>query len=143
MDVGQVLGEGLPQRVPAFSQLAERLGPGGLTSGEQGGDGEPFDRRDAEVDGETGLFGAFQQGAEPDLRPHPLAWIVLRELPGLGTFRNLAIVGFAANATAAVLPAPHGPPVRIAYLLIGLVALAFFDAFYVDAQFGSGPATAS
>lgn len=39
-----------------------------------------------------------------------LAWIPLRELPGLGTVLNVAIVGFAADATAAVLPAPKGPP---------------------------------
>ncbi|BDH08091.1 YczE/YyaS/YitT family protein [Streptomyces seoulensis] len=68
-----------------------------------------------------------------------LSWIPLRELPGLGTFLNVAIVGFAADATAAVLPEPHGLPARIAYLLLGLVALAFFDALYLGAQFGSGP----
>ncbi|MER8013017.1 YitT family protein [Streptomyces griseoluteus] len=68
-----------------------------------------------------------------------LAWIPLRELPGLGTFLNVAVVGFAADATAAVLPDPHGLPGRIAYLLLGLVALAFFDALYLGAQFGSGP----
>ncbi|MEV6104575.1 hypothetical protein AB0M28_07630 [Streptomyces sp. NPDC051940] len=68
-----------------------------------------------------------------------LAWIPLRELPGLGTLLNVAIVGFAADATAAVLPAPHGIVERGGYLVLGLVALAFFDALYLGAQFGSGP----
>ncbi|MEV8319862.1 hypothetical protein AB0Q95_37460 [Streptomyces sp. NPDC059900] len=68
-----------------------------------------------------------------------IAWIPLRELPGLGTLLNVAIVGFAADATALVLPAPQGLPAAIAYLLLGLVALAFFDALYLGAQFGSGP----
>lgn len=68
-----------------------------------------------------------------------LAWIPLRELPGLGTVLNVAIVGFAADATAAALPAPEGTVAALAYLALGLVALGFFDALYLGAQFGSGP----
>ncbi|MER6519209.1 hypothetical protein ABT246_20465 [Streptomyces sp. NPDC001553] len=68
-----------------------------------------------------------------------LAWIPLREPPGLGTLLNVAIVGFAADATATVLPHPQGSLTRIGYLVLGLVALAFFDALYLGAQFGSGP----
>lgn len=68
-----------------------------------------------------------------------IAWIPLRELPGLGTLLNVAIVGFAADATATVLPDPQGPLAEIGYLALGLVALAFFDALYLGAQFGSGP----
>ncbi|MFE9952137.1 YitT family protein [Streptomyces sp. NPDC005531] len=68
-----------------------------------------------------------------------LAWIPLRELPGLGTLFNVAIVGFVADATAAVLPHPRGTLAEIGYLVLGLVALAFFDALYLGAQFGAGP----
>lgn len=68
-----------------------------------------------------------------------LAWIPLREPPGLGTLLNVAVVGFAADATATVLPHPHGILARIGYLILGLVALAFFDALYLGALFGSGP----
>ncbi|WP_371796354.1 YitT family protein [Streptomyces sp. NBC_01718] len=68
-----------------------------------------------------------------------LAWIPLRELPGLGTLFNVAIVGFAADATATVLPHPQGRLAEIGYLVLGLVALAFFDALYLGAQFGAGP----
>ncbi|MFD3456027.1 YitT family protein [Streptomyces sp. NPDC058691] len=68
-----------------------------------------------------------------------LAWIPLRELPGLGTLLNVAIVGFAADATATVLPHPQGTFTEIGYLAVGLVALPFFDALYLGAQFGSGP----
>ncbi|WP_030906126.1 YczE/YyaS/YitT family protein [Streptomyces sp. NRRL F-5126] len=68
-----------------------------------------------------------------------LAWIPLRELPGLGTLLNVGIIGFTADATAAVLPEPHGALGRAGYLLLGLLALAFFDALYLGAQFGSGP----
>lgn len=68
-----------------------------------------------------------------------IAWIPMRELPGLGTLLNIAIVGFAADATATVLPHPHGTLAEIGYLVLGLIALAFFDALYLGAQFGSGP----
>ncbi|MFJ3791404.1 YitT family protein [Kitasatospora sp. NPDC090091] len=68
-----------------------------------------------------------------------LAWIPLRELPGLGTVLSVAVVGFAADATAAVLPEPPGAPGPVGYLLLGLLAMAFFDALYLGAQFGSGP----
>ncbi|MFJ9078664.1 YitT family protein [Streptomyces sp. NPDC102278] len=68
-----------------------------------------------------------------------LAWIPLRELPGLGTLLNVAIVGFAADATAAVLPHPQGASAEFGCLALGLVALAFFDALYLGAQFGAGP----
>ncbi|MCX5196101.1 hypothetical protein OOK31_19745 [Streptomyces sp. NBC_00249] len=68
-----------------------------------------------------------------------LAWIPLRELPGLGTLLNVALVGFAADATAALLPRPEGTVAAVGYLLVGLVALAFFDALYLGARFGSGP----
>ncbi|MBM9508172.1 membrane protein YczE [Actinacidiphila acididurans] len=68
-----------------------------------------------------------------------LAWIPLREPPGLGTLLNVAIIGFAADATGSVLPDPRGAFAETGYLLVGLLALAFFDALYLGAQFGSGP----
>jgi uncharacterized membrane protein YczE len=68
-----------------------------------------------------------------------LAWIPLREPPGLGTLLNVAIIGFAADATGSVLPDPRGTLAETGYLLVGLLALAFFDALYLGAQFGSGP----
>lgn len=68
-----------------------------------------------------------------------IAWIPMRELPGLGTVLNVALVGFAADATAVLLPVAHSPAMRFGYLAGGLVALAFFDALYLGSQFGSGP----
>lgn len=68
-----------------------------------------------------------------------IAWIPMRELPGLGTVLNVAVVGFAADATAVLLPAADTPALRFGYLAGGLVALAFFDALYLGSQFGSGP----
>ncbi|MFH5207126.1 YitT family protein [Antrihabitans sp. NCIMB 15449] len=68
-----------------------------------------------------------------------VAWIPMRELPGLGTVLNVAIVGFAADAAGFVLPVPETLLLQACYLGGGLVAIAFFDALYLGAQFGSGP----
>jgi uncharacterized membrane protein YczE len=68
-----------------------------------------------------------------------VAWLPIRELPGLGTLLNVALVGLSADATAAVLPRPHGAAAECVFLATGIVALSFFDALYLGAQFGSGP----
>ncbi|GAA3542819.1 membrane protein [Amycolatopsis ultiminotia] len=68
-----------------------------------------------------------------------VAWIPIRELPGIGTVLNVAVIGISADAAARFLPVPHGFAAQLGYLLGGLVALAFFDALYLGAQFGSGP----
>lgn len=68
-----------------------------------------------------------------------VAWIPMRELPGLGTVLNVAIVGFAADAAGFVLPVPETLLLQACYLGGGLVAIAFFDALYLGTQFGSGP----
>ncbi|GAA1490563.1 YczE/YyaS/YitT family protein [Brachybacterium sacelli] len=68
-----------------------------------------------------------------------LAWIPLREPPGIGTVLNVMIVGAAADATAALLPDLDSLGARIVAFVVGLVGFAFFDALYLGAQFGSGP----
>jgi uncharacterized membrane protein YczE len=66
-------------------------------------------------------------------------WIPLRELPGLGTVLNVLLVGSVSDAVARVLPVPTSPIVQIAYFVVGLLMLTFFDAVYLGARFGSGP----
>lgn len=68
-----------------------------------------------------------------------LAWIPLREPPGIGTVLNVMIVGVAADATAVLLPDLDSLGARMTAFAIGLVGFAFFDALYLGAQFGSGP----
>ena len=68
-----------------------------------------------------------------------LAWLPMRELPGLGTLLNFVLIGIAADATALILPEPPDIGIRVLYLIAGIVGLAFFDALYLGAQFGSGP----
>lgn len=68
-----------------------------------------------------------------------LAWIPLRERPGLGTVSNAIVVGLAADATLAVLDAPGPVTARIGLMLAGIVLNGLATAMYIGAQFGRGP----
>lgn len=68
-----------------------------------------------------------------------LAWIPLRERPGIGTLSNLVVVGLVADGALAVLPAPGPLAVRTAFLVVGIVGTAVGTGFYVGAGFGPGP----
>jgi uncharacterized membrane protein YczE len=50
-----------------------------------------------------------------------LAWIPLRERPGLGTLSNVVVVGLAVDAALAVLPAPGGLAGRAAFGASGIL----------------------
>lgn len=68
-----------------------------------------------------------------------LAWIPLRERPGVGTVSNVIVVGLAMDASLAVLPDLDSLGVRIPVLLAGVVLNAVATAAYVGARLGSGP----
>lgn len=68
-----------------------------------------------------------------------LAWVPLREVPGLGTLANAIVVGLASDATLAVLPAPDSMPVRLLAMVGGVVLCAVATALYIGSQFGRGP----
>jgi uncharacterized membrane protein YczE len=68
-----------------------------------------------------------------------LAWIPLRELPGLGTLSNAAIVGLAVNLGLAILPEPHAMAGRIGLTVAGVAGNAVATAMYIGARFGAGP----
>ena len=68
-----------------------------------------------------------------------LAWVPLRERPGLGTVSNVVVIGLALDAALAVLPEPSSLPIRVALvpLAIGLNAVA--TAAYIGVHLGPGP----
>ncbi|MGW0228694.1 membrane protein YczE [Actinopolymorpha singaporensis] len=68
-----------------------------------------------------------------------LAWIPLRQWPGLGTVSNALLVGVAVDLTLAVLPAPDPLAARIAFMLGGVVLNAVATAAYIGARLGPGP----
>jgi uncharacterized membrane protein YczE len=68
-----------------------------------------------------------------------LAWIPLRERPGLGTVSNILVIGFLIDVALDLLPAPHPMAARIGYLLFGILLNGIATALYVGARMGPGP----
>jgi uncharacterized membrane protein YczE len=68
-----------------------------------------------------------------------LAWIPLREMPGLGTVSNAVVIGLATNAFLAVMDTPDAIGVRLVLLAAGIVLQGVATAAYIGAQFGRGP----
>ncbi|MDR6842684.1 YczE/YyaS/YitT family protein [Pseudoxanthomonas sacheonensis] len=68
-----------------------------------------------------------------------LAWVPLRQMPGLGTVANTLLLGPFADLNLTLLATPDSLLLRWAYLLGGVVVCAFATALYVGAQLGPGP----
>lgn len=68
-----------------------------------------------------------------------LAWIPLREVPGLGTVANSLVVGLTADLTLAVLVTPASLWLRGGLMVAGVVLNALATALYLGAQLGPGP----
>ena len=68
-----------------------------------------------------------------------LAWIPIRQRPGIGTISNVLVIGFAVDATLAVLPDVHGLGFQLALLATGVGLNAIAGAAYIGAGLGPGP----
>ncbi|WP_166375904.1 YczE/YyaS/YitT family protein [Aeromicrobium phragmitis] len=68
-----------------------------------------------------------------------LAWIPLRQRPGVGTVLNVIVIGVAVDATLAVVSQPSALLPSVALLVGGVVGNAFAGALYVSADLGAGP----
>jgi len=68
-----------------------------------------------------------------------LAWIPMRQMPGLGTIANAFLVGIAADITLAIVPPVDAPAVRVALLLGGIALNGMATAMYLGSQLGPGP----
>jgi uncharacterized membrane protein YczE len=68
-----------------------------------------------------------------------LAWIPLRQRPGLGTVSNVVVIGLAVDATLTLVPAPSSLPLRIGLLLAGVLLNAVATAAYIGVHLGPGP----
>lgn len=69
-----------------------------------------------------------------------LLWIPLRQMPGLGTISNVICIGLAADASMALIPELSSLPVRIAFLVSGIVMNAIATSMYIGAGFRARPA---
>jgi uncharacterized membrane protein YczE len=68
-----------------------------------------------------------------------LAWIPLRQRPGLGTVSNVVVIGLAVDATLAVLPAPSALAARVGLVVAGVLLNAVATAAYIGVHRGPGP----
>jgi uncharacterized membrane protein YczE len=68
-----------------------------------------------------------------------LAWIPLRERPGLGTVSNVVVIGLALDVALAVLPEPSSLPLRVALVPAGILLNAVATAAYIGVHLGPGP----
>lgn len=68
-----------------------------------------------------------------------LAWIPLRERPGLGTVSNAFVVGLVIQLVLDGFSGPDGLAARVALLIAGVAINGLAGALYIGAGFGSGP----
>lgn len=68
-----------------------------------------------------------------------VAWLPLREKPGIGTILNALLVGSSADLTLALLDAPDDLVARTALMLGGVALCGLASAMYIGAQLGRGP----
>jgi uncharacterized membrane protein YczE len=68
-----------------------------------------------------------------------LAWIPLRQRPGIGTVLNTLTVGFIANLGLYLIPVPHLLAIRIPLLLVSLVMFGIGGGLYIGSGLGPGP----
>jgi uncharacterized membrane protein YczE len=68
-----------------------------------------------------------------------LAWIPLRQRPGVGTVSNVVVIGVAVDAALAVVPAPSSLVWRVALLAAGVLLNAVATAAYIGVHLGPGP----
>ncbi|QKW36536.1 hypothetical protein HUT06_23035 [Actinomadura sp. NAK00032] len=68
-----------------------------------------------------------------------LAWIPLRQRPGIGTISNVVLVGAFADLFLWLLPAPDALAVRWVFLVVAVLAGGVATGCYIGAGLGPGP----
>jgi uncharacterized protein len=68
-----------------------------------------------------------------------LAWIPLRQRPGIGTLANAVLIGVAIDVMLPVLPGPGGIAARYAFVVVGIAFVGIGSGLYLTANLGPGP----
>ncbi|MGE0217133.1 YczE/YyaS/YitT family protein [Mycolicibacterium sp.] len=68
-----------------------------------------------------------------------LAWIPLRNRPGIGTVANVVVIAVTVDVAMWLMPAPTSLPGRAALLLAAVVLNAIATVLYIGAGLGPGP----
>ena len=68
-----------------------------------------------------------------------VAWIPLKQKPGIGTLLNAVLIGVFADLFMPILPKFSGYPENLAKFVVGMVIVAFATGMYISSRFGAGP----
>lgn len=68
-----------------------------------------------------------------------LAWIPIRQKPGIGTVVNVLLIGPSAQFGLWVIPVIDDLPSRVAVFALGLLTVAVATGLYIGARMGPGP----
>ncbi len=68
-----------------------------------------------------------------------LAWVPLRQRPGIGTVSNVFVIGIAVDASLALIPVAGSTPVALAMLFAGVGLNGVASGAYIGAGLGPGP----
>lgn len=68
-----------------------------------------------------------------------LAWIPLRQLPGLGSVANALVIGPVLDASLRILPRVEWVGLQVVTVLVSIVLTAVATGLYVGAGWGPGP----
>jgi uncharacterized membrane protein YczE len=68
-----------------------------------------------------------------------LAWIPLKQKPGIGTVLNVLTIGPMTNIALYYIPAPEDYALRWAMMLAGIVIISIGSAIYLSSRLGAGP----
>ena len=68
-----------------------------------------------------------------------LAWIPLRQRPGIGTLLNAVLIGVFADIFMPLLPKYDTYLENLAKFVVGMLIVAFATGMYISSNFGAGP----
>jgi uncharacterized membrane protein YczE len=68
-----------------------------------------------------------------------LAWIPLRQRPGIGTVLNAVVIGVAIDVMLPLLPGAGGIVERYAFVVAGIALVGLGSGLYLTAHLGPGP----
>ncbi len=68
-----------------------------------------------------------------------LAWVPLRQAPGLGTIANALVVGLVIDVALSRLPTPDAFALQVVEVLVGIALVAVGSGLYLTARLGPGP----
>ncbi len=68
-----------------------------------------------------------------------VAWLPLRERPGLGTLSNIIVIALAIDVMLPVLPHPAALAARLAQVAAGILLIGGGSGLYLSAHLGPGP----